>query len=128
MNALRLLAVGTMACVLSTGVVADDPKEKPEYAKLLVGKWKVTAAKKELPVGSVLQFDKDSKMKIIVTEGGMDMTIDAIYKVEADKVQFTLKLDGKEEKKDPLTIKKISETELILVADRGITFECKRVK
>jgi uncharacterized protein (TIGR03066 family) len=128
MNVLRMLAVGAIVCVTAIGKAADDPKEKPDNARLLVGKWEVTAAKKELPVGAVLQFSKDSKMKITISEGGMDMNTDAVYKVEADKIHFTLKLDGKEEKKDPLTIKKISETVLILEADRGITFELKRVK
>ena len=127
MNALRLLTVGTMVCVLTVSAKADDTKEKPDNAKLLVGKWEVTRADKELPVGAVMEFNKDGEMKITRKEHGKEESVNAVYKVEGNKLQFTLKLGQREEKKDPLTIKKISEQALVLEAKGGVVFEFKSV-
>lgn len=126
MNALRLLATGMMICVLAVSTQADDKKEKLDNAKLLVGKWEVTKADEDLSVGSVIEFSKDGKMKITAKNDGKKEIFNAIYKVEGDKIQFTLKLDGEDEKKDPLTIKKISDQELVLEARKRKFFEFKR--
>jgi uncharacterized protein (TIGR03066 family) len=125
MNAVRLLTVGMVVCVLTPGTWAADDNEKPDNAKLLVGKWEVTRGDKELPVGSVVEFSKDGKMKITIKEKD---NIDAVYKVEGDKIQFTLKTGDTEEKKDPLTIKKISEKELVVETKKGQSYEFKQVK
>ncbi|MCE9564681.1 MAG: TIGR03066 family protein [Planctomycetes bacterium] len=124
MNALRLLVTGMIVCVFPFIAQADDKKDKPDNTKLLVGKWEVTKAEKELPVGSVIEFSKDGKMKITAK----NKSVDAVYTVEGDKIEFTLKLGDRDEKKDPLTIKKLSEQELVLSVEKGITFEFKRVK
>ena len=129
MNALRLLAAGMMVCVLTASAQADDKKDKPDHAKLLIGKWEMTKAADDLPVGSVIEFTKDGKMKIVAKKDGKEETINAIYKVEGAKIEYTLKLGDKDEKKKPLTIKKISEQELLLVfqAEKQ-PLEFKRVK
>lgn len=128
MIALRLLAVVLTVCVMTGCIQAYDQAGKPDKAKLLVGKWEVIAAKEELPVGSVIEFSKDGKMKITAKKGGKEESLNAIYKVDSDTIQFTLKLSDKDEQKDPLAIKTISERDLVLEAKGGITFEFKRVK
>jgi uncharacterized protein (TIGR03066 family) len=128
MNALRLMAVGMMVGVVASGAPAHEPKDKPDNAKLLVGKWEVTNANKELPPGSVIEFGKDGKMKITRKADGKEETADAVYKVEGDKIQFTLKLGNREEKKDPVTIKKIAEQELTLESGKELTLQLKRMK
>ena len=128
MNTLRLLSLATMVCVLTVGARAEDKTEKPDNAKLIVGKWEVTKADKEMPVGAVIEFGKDGTMKITAKTGGKEQSVDAVYKVEGDQVQFTLKLPDREEKKEPLTIKKLSEEELVLDMEKGRSVEFKRVK
>jgi uncharacterized protein (TIGR03066 family) len=125
MNALRFLVAGMMLSLLTVGVSADDKKEKTDNAKLLVGKWEVTKADKELPVGATIEFTKDGKMTIIV---GKEKQIDATYRVDGDKIPFNLIAEGKEDKKDPITIKKLSEKELIIEGRNSVIFEFKRVK
>ena len=138
MNALRLLVAGILFCGLTVSARADDKKEKADNAMLLVGKWEVTGIeralevggvdKKVLPVGAVIDFTKDGKMTIIVKK---EKQINATYKVDGDKIHFTIIADGKEGTKDPITIRKLSETELIVVGKDGILdgiFEFERVK
>ena len=60
MNALKLLAVGTIVCFLSAGARSE---EKIDYAKMIVGKWEVAKADEgTVPVGTIVEFTKDGKM------------------------------------------------------------------
>lgn len=89
----------------------------------------MTKADKGLPeVGTVMEFSKDGKMKIIAKDDGKERSRDGVYKVEGDSTHFTLKAGDKEVKTDPLTIKKVSEQELVLEAKKGAAFGLKRVK
>jgi uncharacterized protein (TIGR03066 family) len=126
MSRFQLLATGTLTCLLIGSVPADEPKGSPDIPKLLIGKWQVTSANRELPIGSTFEFNKDGKMKLTRKEGDRAITADAVYTLEGDKLRFTLKFEDKEEKKGPITIKKISEQELVLDAG-GLTLELKRM-
>ena len=131
MSVFRLLAIGLALAVALISAEADERKEKTNFAKLLVGKWEVTKADRELPVGSVAEFGKDGSAKFIVKEGEKQRIQEATYKVEGDKLLLTLKPN--DDKKDPITIKKLSETELVLHGRRvgeqkDDIFEFKRVK
>jgi uncharacterized protein (TIGR03066 family) len=125
MSAFRLLAAGLTLLVPLVSAGADVKKEKPDFAKLIVGKWEVTKADRELPVGSVVEFGKDGSAKFTVKDGEKQVTHEATYKVEDDKLLLTLKPN--DEKKPPITIKKLSEKELVLQGDKDV-FEFKRVK
>lgn len=127
MNALRLLCVGVITIVLTAQASAIDKADKADNAKLIVGKWEVTKEHKDLPVGAVLEFTKDGKMKVSFKKDGMDISVSADYKVEDDKIQYTLKLDV-DVKKEPLIIKKLSEKELILEGPDSSKIELKRIK
>lgn len=128
MNAFRLIAAALLVTTMMTGALADDAKDKPDHAKLIIGKWEVTKSNKELPPGSTMEFAKEGAMKITGKRDGKERSIDAVYKVEGDQLQFTLKLADKEEKKLPLAIKKLTQDELVLGSEKGIDFEFKRVK
>src|SRR5438876_2356132 len=102
MNAMRLLAVVVVAGLLGVSARADD---KPDNAKLLVGKWECTKADPNtLPVGSTVEFTKDGKFKMNFKMGDMDMAFDGTYKVEGDKFTFTIKL-GDMDHSNTITIK-----------------------
>jgi uncharacterized protein (TIGR03066 family) len=129
MNAWRLLVAGMMVGILTVSAGAEEKKAKPDNAKLLVGKWEVTKCDDgELPVGSVMELTKDGKMKVTVKQGGKEQSINAMYKVEGESLQFTLKQADKEEKKDPITIKKVSDQEMILQPPKVAAVTFKRIK
>ena len=120
MNALRL-AAGLLVLGLTTCVTAEEKKDEKKAS--IVGNW--TAAKVDpgtLPEGSVAEFAKDGKFKI--TMKGSDEKIEGTYKVDGDKVALTMKRDGQERTQN-LTIKKLTDTDLILLGPDGKTVEFK---
>ena len=128
MNVLRLLVAGVMACGLTLGVRAAEKAEKPDYAKLLMGSWEaVKVDPGTLPLGAVVTFSKDSKMKVTAKEGDKEMTHEATYKVEGNKLTIAMKM-GDAEAKFTITIKKISDTEMVSANHEGKVVEFKKKK
>jgi uncharacterized protein (TIGR03066 family) len=108
---------------------ADDKKvEKADNAKLIVGKWEATKADPgTLPAGSTAEFTADGKVKVVAKDGGKEETVEGTYTVTGDTLDFTAKFGG-EEKKEKLTIKKLSDTEMELAdkEGKGVTFKRKK--
>jgi uncharacterized protein (TIGR03066 family) len=123
MSTLRWLAVGAVVCLLGGSVRAE---EKPDYAKLIVGKWEVSKADEgTVPMGTLIEFTKDGKVKLSGTKEGKDFTAEATYKVEGNKFTVTTKQDDKE-RTQTITIKKISETEMSTENAEGKVVELKK--
>jgi uncharacterized protein (TIGR03066 family) len=116
-----ILPLWSLLLVTLLGVRAEEPKDKFE---LLIGKWEVTAAKRELPVGTVVEFGKDGKVTFKVEKE----TIEGTFKVVGDKLHLTFQSGNKEDKKAPATIKKLTDREMVLEGEKETTFEFKRVK
>src|SRR5260370_15298520 len=103
MNAMRLLAVGAIVCLLSAGLRAED---KTDYAKLMVGKWECSKADEgTLPVGSGVEFTKDGKMKVTMKMGDKDEIMTGTYTMKENTFSMVLK-SGDMEHKMTITIKK----------------------
>jgi uncharacterized protein (TIGR03066 family) len=123
MNALRGLAVGVIVAMLGGPARAED---RPDYAKLIVGKWEVTKADEgTVPVGTVIEFTKDGKLKGTVKKGDEDATIEGKYKVEGDAFLLTMNQGG-EERTRKITITKISDKEMATKNQEGKTVELQR--
>lgn len=134
MRAVRFLVLGAMACALAVGAMADDKKEPGDKAKLIVGKWELTKSSEKLPpIGTVYEFNKDGTLKIIAKINGKETILNGDYTVDGDKFRLTLKVRNKKEEKLPMTIKKITENEMIMEGkgpgNQGdAAFEFKRIK
>jgi uncharacterized protein (TIGR03066 family) len=123
MSTLRWLAVGAIACLLVPGARAED---KPDYAKLLVGKWEVSKADEgTVSTGTVIEFTKDGKIMLTGKKDGADVTMEGTYKVDGDKFTVTMKRDDKEQT-HTITIKKISEKEMTTENTEGKVVELKK--
>ena len=130
MNALRLLVAGVMVVALTANVRAEKKEEKKaDNAKLLLGSWEATKADKDsLPVGAVVEFAKEGKMKVTVKgPDGKEMTIEGTYKVDGNKFMIELKF-GDDIRKHTITIKKISDKELSTEDEKGKSVEFTRKK
>jgi uncharacterized protein (TIGR03066 family) len=127
MNALRLLVVALVLCVLNPSAPARE--EKADNAKLLVGKWEATKTDPgTLPTGAIVEFTKDGKL--IVTgkdKEGKEIKHEGTYKVEGNSFSVTVK-SGDEEKTQTITITKISDKELHTKNQDGKVVELKRTK
>jgi uncharacterized protein (TIGR03066 family) len=125
MNATRLLTVGAVVCLLAAGARAED---KPDTAKLIVGKWECTKADPEaLPVGAIVEFTKDGKLKVTIKMGDQEMVLEGTYKLGKDSFDMVLKV-GDNEHKETITIKKISDKELSTANKDGKIVELTKKK
>jgi uncharacterized protein (TIGR03066 family) len=108
MNEMRLLAVGAIVCLLGASAVADETK--PDYSKLIVGKWECTKSDPgTLPVGSGVEFTKDGKMLLNMKMGDQALKMEGTYKLAGDKFDMAFKM-GDQEHKQTITIKKLDDT------------------
>jgi uncharacterized protein (TIGR03066 family) len=123
MSTLRWLAVAAVVCVLSGAARAED---KPDYAKMIVGKWEITKADEgTVPVGTMVEFTSDGKIKLTGKKDDKDVAMEGTYKVEGDAFTFVIK-EGDNEHKDTITITKISKTEMTTKNTAGKVVECKK--
>jgi uncharacterized protein (TIGR03066 family) len=130
MIALRLLAIGLFVLPMSGSAGAEDKKERPDYARLIIGKWEVT--KSDRPTGAQLRTTIEFKKNgtVIITENvkGRVESYGGIYQIAGDRLQLTLKLPDMDEEKDPVTISKLTDKELHVKSQRGDKVELKRPK
>jgi uncharacterized protein (TIGR03066 family) len=123
MNALKWLGVAAVVVLLNASARAQD---KVDYEKLLVGKWEVTKADEgTVPPGALIEFTKDGKIKASFKKGEEDVTVEGTYKVEKNTFILTMKM-GDEEKKQTITIIKISEKEMTTKNEDGKVVELKK--
>jgi len=125
------LCVAFAATVSAAPVVEDKEKakEKPNAEKL-VGKWKLTGT--ELKVGNdftaVVEYTKDKKMIITIEAGENKIEMKGTYKLDKDKIDYKVTLPDGNEKTEILTIKKLTDDELVTTDPDGVKEEFKRMK
>jgi uncharacterized protein (TIGR03066 family) len=123
MNTLKWLGVAAMVVLMNTSARAQD---ETDYAKLLIGKWEVTKADEgTVPVGSLIEFTRDGKVKATIKKGEDLEMQEGAYKVEKDTLTVTMKKDGEEQSKK-ITISKISEKEMTCKHEDGKVLELKK--
>ena len=117
-----------LVLAFSTSLFADD---KPKtVAEKLIGKWKLVKSGEDLPEGvaATLELMKEGKLKLSITFMGQTKLIDGTYKLENDKKINVVMTDGEKEKKETMTIEKLTEDELITIDDKDKKDEFKRIK
>ena len=82
-NPLRLVLGCAILLVATAARAEDKPKD------LLVGKWEGKEKLGEQEVKAVVEFTKDGKVKLTMSGGGMDVTLNGTYKVLDDKTLET---------------------------------------
>ncbi len=101
---------------------------RADNQQLLVGKWEVTKADPNtLPNGATIEFTADGKLKITLSVGGKEETVNGTYTVTGAFIDVAAKV-GTEEKKNKLTIKKLTTTELEAVDPEGKGATFKKLK
>lgn len=108
---------------------AEDKKEESPFARLVVGKWEVTRATKDVPAGSTFEFGKDGRLECVFPENGAVVSSHAFYKVKGDKIWYRL-TPGAKPVGAPRSfpVKKVTNEELILEFEKDQPVEFKRKK
>jgi uncharacterized protein (TIGR03066 family) len=125
MKAIYLPVVGIAVCLLGSFAAADE--KKGDNAKLIVGKWEVTATHEGgPPKGGMVEFTKDGKIKVSGEQNGMKVEFEGTYKVDGNKLVLKFKFGDNEEPVD-LTIDKLDDTTIATTSKEG-KVELKRKK
>ena len=128
MGMLRLMATGLLAVGMVVAARAED--KKADAKDKIVGVWEVVKADKTEgvpPVGTVIEFTKDGKMKVThKNKEGKEETAEGTYTIDGQKLMVTIKF-GDKEAKHTVTLKKLTDTELVGEGEKG-TAEFKRKK
>ena len=128
-----ILASLVIACVPAFASPADDPKDKDKIdTGKLVGTWKLVAGADEVKDYTFfVEFTKDGKMNLRLEpkeKDGKTVTLKGTYKLDKDKIDYTMDTGTGGMKKEILTIKKLTDEDLVTVDPDGIKEEFKRVK
>jgi uncharacterized protein (TIGR03066 family) len=120
MKILRLLVAGMMVFALTTSIKAETKDEKPDNAKLLLGIWKVATADRDaaLALGDSTEFCQDGSNTTTRMKSGKEVVSQGTYLFEKDRLVITFKSEKGVPEKE-LTIKKITDMELVLANDEG---------
>ncbi len=126
MNALRIVAAAALAAGLVGFLRAEG--QKADNKTLIVGFWELTKADKGgPPLGTIMEFTKDGKVKMTGKANGKDFVANGTYVVEGNKFTGILKTPDREEK-GTVTIKKLTDQEFVTEDDVGRVLEFKRKK
>jgi uncharacterized protein (TIGR03066 family) len=127
MRALRLLGVVLLLAGLSAAASGQDKTKENE--EKIVGLWETVKTEKEtLPVGSTMEFAEEGKAKYSQKkEDGRPESVTGKYMIAGDKLTLIFKV-GAEDRKQILTIKNLTATELRLADDKDKLAELKRKK
>jgi uncharacterized protein (TIGR03066 family) len=124
MAAVRLMAAGLAIVGLIAGARAEE-KKADNKAKLL-GAWEVVKSDEGgPPVGTVVEFAKDGKMKLTHKVDGKEETLPGTYTIDGEKLNVTIKREDKDNK-HTVTIKKLTDTEMVAENEKGAKAEFKR--
>jgi uncharacterized protein (TIGR03066 family) len=128
MSALRLL--GVVVLLAGLGAAASGQDKKPGNEEKIVGLWEtVKTDTGTMPVGSRMEFQEGGKAMYTQkkAESDREVIVTGKYLVEGDKLTLTFKI-GTEERKQTLTIKNLTATDLVLADDKNKSAELKRKK
>jgi uncharacterized protein (TIGR03066 family) len=128
-TSMKLLATVIACCVVLAlaGPSRADTKDAPKTNKeKIVGVWELSKSEdKNAPVGATVEFTKDGKMIVKFKMEDKAVTIEGTYTIEKDSITSVLKHDD-QEMKETVTIKKLTDKELVVVDGKGKTDEFKK--
>jgi uncharacterized protein (TIGR03066 family) len=125
---MRASAAALVALLACPAPAAPIPKERAEAEKI-VGTWKMTlGAQGQTDTNLELDFYRGGKMVIRqVLSNGAVSSYEGTYRVSGTELPYDVKR-GAATKKETLTIKKLTDTELIVVDPDGLKEEFVRVR
>jgi uncharacterized protein (TIGR03066 family) len=111
------------AAVIVLAVTTAAGQDKID-GKLLIGKWEPV----DLPGASlVVEFAEKGKLSVSVEKGGKSTKVEGTYKLDGNKLEMALKLEGKEQK-ETITVTTLSAEEFIGKDEKGKEEKLRKIK
>jgi len=103
------------------GAKSSTPSSGGSNADKIVGKWEISKPGKEgPPPGTTVEFTKDGKYTMSMKVGDKMESMSGTYKVEGDSIKTAMKPPGgKDEVKETIKIKSLTDTKLVTEDDKG---------
>jgi uncharacterized protein (TIGR03066 family) len=132
MSLLRFALLGSLAAGLirgpADGAAPAPPRKDAENKEKIVGTWELIKSE-DGPVGAVVDFTADGKLKVTVKDpGGETLVLGGTYAITGDKVTLTVKDPDGKEQKETGTITKLTDTEMVVKDEKGKIDEFKKKK
>jgi uncharacterized protein (TIGR03066 family) len=118
---MRIVLGCALVVLMACGATAADEKID---AKKLVGKWEPKGQKEG---DFTIEFTKDGKVHIAVSQNGKEFKADGTYKVDGNKVTTKVDFGGKDVS-ETHTILKLTDTEMVTKDEKGREDKLTRVK
>jgi uncharacterized protein (TIGR03066 family) len=115
-----------VACVVLSGAAQAEAKKPATNAEKIVGTWVCLGSKYNVPysVGMTFKLAKNGKLTIIIPTSLADgFCVEGTYKVKGDKLIISRKGPDAKEKSETHTIKKLTNTELVIEDKYGCVLE-----
>lgn len=134
---IRAVTIVSLFLALSSTTAADDKKDDSKKdmanAEKLVGTWKMVANSQGTPEGVTffVEFTKDGKMILRIVPKDKDQettTLKGTYTLAKDKIDYKMDDGSGGTKQEMLTIKKLTNDELVVLDPDEVKEEFKRVK
>jgi uncharacterized protein (TIGR03066 family) len=129
MRCLRAVLVGCFVFgLIASPSLGRGEDKKASNKEKIIGTWELvkTTARGGAPPGTIVEFTKDGKLKITVTEGGMKLNLEGTYSVEGDTLKTAMKTSDGKEATDTDTIIKLTDKELFLKDTKDQKTELKK--
>lgn len=123
---MKKVCIALLAGLVLSLVGQAEDKKPTVNADKVVGTWEAT--KGDVPAGSPLVLTPDGKFKLTVKDKGKTFVVEGRYKVGGGKLKTTVKGPDGKDRIHSVTIKKLTDSELALVEDKGKTQEYRRKK
>jgi uncharacterized protein (TIGR03066 family) len=114
------VVVLALAGFTAAGQEKDKDKDKVDIKKLM-GKWEPKEG------GITIEFADKGKLILSVDLGGKTEKVEGTYKLDGAKLEVVLSFGGKE-MKETLTIKKLTDDELVTTDSKGKDETLKKAK
>ncbi len=125
---MKILATAAALCValaLAGPSPAADKDAKSNKDKI-VGVWELTRSEDgSAPIGALVEFTKDGKMIVTVKSGDKTDKIEGTYSIDKDMITSSIKVKD-EDKKNTVTIKKLTDKDFVVVNKDGKADEFKK--
>lgn len=123
-----LRAIAPIAAVVA--LIASTQSVHAADAAKIEGTWKLTKSETPLPPGAtaLLIFGKDGKLTMKIEAGGQKLELQGTWKLDGEKLITMQKTPDGKEVKESHTIKKLDDTDLITVDEKGKSDEFKKQK
>jgi uncharacterized protein (TIGR03066 family) len=126
MRSIPRTALAILILTIAGAPAYAQPKDKDGKIdeKKLIGKWEPPDAPKDIKI--VVEFAAKGKVTVSAEVGGKAEKLEGTYKLDGDKLTLNMK-SGEKDRKETVTVTKLTDTELVTKDDKGKEETLKRV-